>query len=102
MEIDEEYREAMFERIKEASREQLYEAVRIYLKDRISAGGKEVVNLENEISCENDFGIYHYEIIRREISEERARNSEYMILFQEMLMEAKVIEERMYPVGLSS
>jgi hypothetical protein len=98
MEIDEEYREEMFRRVMSIPKEQLYEAVEVYLKNRISAGGKEIINLENEISCDSDFNIYHYEIIRREITGEK-RPSEYMIFFQEMLMEAKIIKERMYPVA---
>jgi len=101
MEIDKEYTKSVEERVANASTEELYEAVRIYLKDRINSGGKEVVNFENEIPCERDFNLYHAEIIRREIAEEK-RNSEYMIFFQEMLIQAKIINERMYDVRFYS
>ena len=81
----------------EMTTEQLFEAVRVYLKNRIEHGGKEVVNLNNlgdEILSEVEFSIYHNEIVGREIGN---NSLEYLELFQEMMVDAKVTSELNLP-----
>lgn len=76
---------------------QLFEAVRVYLKNRIEHGGKEIVsedNLADEILSEEEFRIYHNEIVRREI---KINSLEYLELFQEMMVDAKVTNEMNLP-----
>jgi len=77
--------------------EQLYKSVKVYLKNRIEHRGKEKIseeNLADEILSEEEFRIYYNEIYGRE----KASNSiEYITLFQEMMLDAKVTEEIFLP-----
>jgi len=85
-----------------ATIEKLYEEVRIYLEARIKSCGMETVSSEGEISTREEFNHYEGEIICRYINAckkmkpiER-RPSDYMILFQDMLMKAGILEHRVY------
>ena len=76
---------------------QLFEAVRVYLKNRIEHGGREIVNQDNlcnEILSEEEFRIYHNEIVGREIDK---GSIEYLELFQEMFIDAKVTNKMNLP-----
>ncbi len=85
------------------SKDELYLAVRIYLKRRIDAGGKEVMNLEDEISTGFEFDILEREVIQREIDERTVgRDSEYFRLFQDNLIKAGIMKKKIFPVGFYS
>lgn len=77
--------------------EQLYEAVRVYLRNRIENNGREKISEDNFgdlILSPEEFRIYYNEIMGREKGETA---HEYWGLFQEMMYEAGVVEERVFP-----
>ncbi len=102
-EFDSEYVSSRAEMAKKMPKDELYLAVRIYLKDRINANGKDVVNLERKISAGFEFMIFEREIINREINERTVGSeSEYFSLFQDLLIKAKIMKEKIFPVGFYS
>lgn len=98
--------EHVSQRIKMArkmSKCELYSAIRVYLKKRIEVGGKEVMNLEDEISTGFEFDILEREVIQRGIDERTmGADSEYFKLFQDNLIKAGIMKKKIFPVGFYS
>ena len=93
------------EAAKKSSTEDLYKAVRIYLENRKKNNGKDVPNLEREVSMNEEFLIYEDEILGREreankkiLYSQRTR-SEYLVGFGDLLVEAGII--KFHPYGIT-
>ncbi len=104
--LTEEYLSLVTEKAKASSKEDLYEAVKIYLENRIKNHGMDILNLEQDVSTSEEFGIYEKEIIEREMEEkeklpyDKWTRSEYLVGFGNLLVRAGIIESHPYDITL--